>query len=209
MGLIIDDARFAKAKEKALGVPAPIDTKSVEKPGSAGEKVQPKINNWDKTYQPIIEELGWQKDLNYGNSKHIMRAVNGKYDNAMGQIKTEDPALYKKFKDFKNNSMSFANELANVKSTGNTDNLNKYHKSATLLFSEISAALDPAKNKKWAVDAEANVMSRKQYEHYNQGVEVGENSSISANMVFDQGEFKANYETWGTSAEYNKLKNVR
>ena len=208
MGLIIDDARFAKAKEKALGVPAPIDTKSVEKPGSAGEKVQPKINNWDKTYQPIIEELGWQKDLNYGNSKHIMRAVNGKYDNAMGQIKTEDPALYKKFKDFKNNSMSFANELANVKSTGNTDNLNKYHKSATLLFSEISAALDPAKNKKWAVDAEANVMSRKQYEHYNQSVEVGENSSISANMVFDQGEFKANYETWGTSAEYNKLKNV-
>jgi hypothetical protein len=167
-----------------------------------------KVSTWDSKFQPLVEEIGMQDKINYKDSKHIMRAVNGRYDNVMSQLKTEDPALYNKFKQFKNNSWDFAKELEVIREGGDNAKINEYYKKATVMFIEIANSLDYTKNKKFAMDENARVLTREQYDKYSQEVQVGNNSSTNARVVRNNMQLKADYETWNTSAEYAKLKNV-
>ncbi len=202
MGLILTNEEF----NKAVGKPS---VKPDANPGAQLEvKDNKTIKTWDARFQPIIEDLKLQKDINYGNSKHIMRAVNGGYDNVMNQLKNDDPALYNKFKDFKNNSWSFAKELETIREGGDNSKVNNYYNKATAMFQEIAVSLDYSKNKKFAVDENARVLTREQFDKSSQEVQVGGKSSTNAKVILSGGELMADYETWGTSAEYNKLKNV-
>lgn len=201
MGLTLTKEEFNKAVAKP--------NVKVEQ-GSAPklDKDDSKVSNWNSTYQPIIEDLNLQKQINYGNAKHIMRAVNGGYDHVMGKLKTEDPELYNKFKQFKNNSWDFAKELEVIKEGGDSTKINQYFNKATAMFSQISSSLDYAKNKKFAVDSEARVLTRDQYDKMSQEVQVGSKSSTNARAIFSEGELKADYEASGTSSEYAKLHNL-
>lgn len=202
MGLILTKDEFNKAVSKPS---VNVDAGSSVKPEIKDNK---KVSTWNSTYQPIIEELNLQKAVNYGNAKHIMRAVNGGYDFAMSKLKTEDPALYSKFKQFKNSSWDFAKELETIREGGDTAKINDYFKKATVMFQEIANSLDYSKNKRFAIDADARVLTREQYDKASQEVQVGNKSSVNARAILNDGELKADYETWGTSAEYAKLKNV-
>ena len=198
MGLILTNEEFNKAVGKP-SVKPDVDTKI--KDGT-------NIKTWDSRFQPIIEDLKLQKDINYGNSKHIMRAVNGGYDHVMFQLKTDDPGLYNKFKQFKNNSWSFAKELETIREGGDNSKINDYYNKATAMFQEIAVSLDYSKNKRFAVDENARVLTREQYDKSSQEVQVGNKSSTNAKVVLAGGELSADYESWGTSAEFNKLKGV-
>ena len=167
------------------------------------------VKEWDKNFQPIVEDLKLQDKFNYGSSKHIMRAVNGRYDGVMKQLKTEDPAMYKIFDQFTNASKAFGQGLVTYKKTGNPDAINKYYKEATNLYDEIAEKFDYGNNKKWAVDANAQILTRKEYEKQNQDAHVSKKSSNSGRVVFDGDELIAEYEKRGISPEYNKLVNQK
>jgi hypothetical protein len=198
MALIVTDEIWNRSNVK-------VDAGTNYKPETKDLK---KVSNWDATYQPIIENLGLQKKINYGSAKHIMRAVNGRYDGVMSQLKTEDPALYNKFKDFKNNSWAFAKELEVMQEGGNSAKIDEYYNKASAMFSQIANSLDYSKNKRFAIDEHARVLTREQFDKYSQEVQVGNKASTNARVVLNQGELKADYETWNTSGEYAKLKNV-
>jgi hypothetical protein len=202
MGLTLTNEEFNKAVGKPSVKP---DAGTGAKPDVKDNKT---IKTWDARFQPIIEDLNLQKDINYGNSKHIMRAVNGGYDKVMSQLKAEDPGLYNKFKQFKNNAWSFSKELETIREGGDNSKINDYYNKATAMFQEISVSLDYSKNKRFAVDSELRVLTRDQYDKSSQEVQVGNKSSTNAKVVLADGELSADYESWGTSAEYNKLKNV-
>jgi hypothetical protein len=184
-----------------------VDLKKIEA-SSSKPTAQPTIKEWDKTYQPIIENLKLEDKFNYQSSKHIMRAVNGRYDKVMGQLKTDDPALYKKFQQFKSSSQAFADGLITYQKTGNPEAINKNWLSSTTLFTEIANKLDYSQNKKYAVDSEANVLTREQYEKNDQEAHAGDGYSTNAKVIFNGDELLADYEKMGTSSEYNKLKNI-
>jgi hypothetical protein len=202
MGLTLTNEEFNKAVGKPSVKP---DAGTGAKPDVKDNKT---IKTWDSRFQPIIEDLKLQKDINYGNSKHIMRAVNGGYDKVMSQLKTEDPGLYNKFKQFKNNAWSFSKELETIREGGDNSKINDYYNKATAMFQEISVSLDYSKNKRFAVDNELRVVTRDQYDKSSQEVQVGNKSSTNAKVILASGELSADYESWGTSAEYNKLRNV-
>lgn len=203
MGLVL-----TKEQRKAvLGYDEPA-AKSTQSVTSSESGTQPAIKEWDKTFQPVIEDLKLQDKFNYGSSKHIMRAVNGRYDGVMKQLKTEDPTLYKKFQQFTTASKAFGQGLLTYQKTGDPESINKNWMDATTLFNDIANKLDYGQGKKWAVDSDANVLSRTQYEKNDQSAHASNKSSTNARAIFDGDELLADYEKLGISPEYNKLKNL-
>lgn len=176
---------------------------------SSQPAAQPAIKEWDKLYQPVIESMKLTDSFNYKTSKHIMRAVNGRYDGVMKQLKTEDPALYKKFQQFTTASKAFGEGLLTYQKTGDPAAINKNWLTATAMFDEIANKLDYNQGKKWAVDSDANVLSREAYEKNDQNAHAGSNSSNDARAIFDGDELLADYEKLGISAEYNKLESTK
>lgn len=181
----------------------------------APEKKEPtKLSNWDEQIAPIIDDYPQLKSvLNYKNSKHIMRAVNGRYDKVMNQLKEEDPKAYESFKNFKNNSWALANELKKI-DTGefNPDSFSKYMKNATTYYNGLADSYQYDKNKKWAMNSEGVMMNRDQYEKWDQTPKVSKDkASTSARVVYnpdDMDELIADYETGNISKGYQKLKNI-
>jgi hypothetical protein len=204
MGLVLTEADLNKSASKTP------DVKSNAQLSSSSSKptAQPAIKEWDKTFQPVIEDLKLQDKFNYGSSKHIMRAVNGRYDGVMKQLKTEDPALYKKFQQFTTASKAFGQGLLTYQKTGDPSSINKNWMDATTLFNDIANKLDYGQGKKWAVDSDANVLTRTQFEKNDQSAHASNKSSTNARAIFDGDELLADYEKLGISPEYNKLKNI-
>jgi hypothetical protein len=174
-------------------------------------KVETKLSNWDEQIAPVLDnhpEL--KKAINYNTSMHIMRAVNGRYDKAMYQLKQDDPKAYETFKKFKNNAWALANELKKIDSGGFNDKLaNKYMKDADAYFDILQESYAEGKNKAWVMTDKAQLLSSKAYEKYKQEPGVDKEASTSAKTVFDRkgfDELVADYETGNVSKAYQKLK---
>lgn len=158
---------------------------AVDKPSAGSTPAKPKgPSNWDARIQPVIDANGWDKDINYSNSVHIMKAVNGRYDHVLN-AKDVDPALKEKISQFKNNSWSFAKELEKG-STGPVDSkkITMYQNNANKLWSEISGSLNPGKNKAYVVDDKQRIVSRKQFDKDYQLPEVLKSGSGSGEDGF-------------------------
>jgi hypothetical protein len=188
---------------------------NVEKPKVGIEKKEVgKLSNWDSQIAPIMDDYPKVKEIiNYKDSKPIMRAVNGRYDNVMSQLKEDDPKAYDNFKKFKNSSWAVANELKKIE-TGefNYDTFIKHKKDATVYFNGIADSYKYDKNKRFAMTPDAQMMTREQYEKWDQEPSVSKNkSSTSAKVVYNNEIFKnlvADYETPNVSSSYKKLNNI-
>lgn len=173
-------------------------------------KPNTKLSNWDEQIAPILDEFpDYKKVFNYANSKHIMRAVNGRYDKQMYDLKSSDPKAYDLFKKFKDNSWALANELKK-KDFSNPQSIaliNKYQKNADAYFDDIQKGFSEDKKKAYVMNDKAQLLTAKEYEKYKQEPEVSKESSTTAKAVKDAyNELVADYETPFVSKAYQKLK---
>ena len=207
MGLILTATDIKKPGTPALdksGTPGKIESK---------DKVA-KLSNWDSEIAPIIDEHPeLKKTINFKTSKPMMRAVNGRYDNVMGQLREDDPKAYENFKKFKNSSVAMANELKKINTGGfSPENLFKYQKDAMAYFDDIEKSYAYNKNKRFAMNSEGHMMTRDQYDKWDQTPRVSrDKASTTAKVVYDpsgEQEIVADYETPNVSSGYKKLKNI-
>lgn len=166
---------FSARKQQNISTPGKLDSTPAKPKGPS---------NWDARIQPVIDANGWDKNVNYSNSVHIMKAVNGRYDHVLN-AKDVDPALKEKISQFKNNSWSFAKELEKG-STGPVDSkkITMYRNNANKLWSEISGSLNPGKNKAYVVDDKQRIVSRKQFDKDDQLPEILKSGSWSGEDGF-------------------------
>jgi hypothetical protein len=206
------------------------------KPSSPTPAKEPtKLSNWDEKVAPILDQIPEaKKAINYENSKHIMRAVNGRYDNAMSQLKTDDPKAYETFKNFKNSAWNVAKELEKLKTGGfDAKALEKYQLDANAYYENIRDSYGAEKKKAWVMDDEARFVSFKQDEKNTQTpyVSTSKQSNTSRVNYKDKGssnisvegaqnlknespffkgdrEIEADYENPNVAKAYNKLKST-
>ncbi len=188
---------------------------NVEKPKAGIEKKETaKLSNWDSQIAPIIDDYPeLKKFVNYETSKPMMRAVNGRYDNVMNQLKEDDPKAYANFKKFKDSSWAMANEMKKIETGGfSPENFTKYQKDAKVYFKSIADSFDYDKNKRFAMNPEGVMMTREQYDKWDEIPSISKNkSSTSAKVVYNDEIFKnlvADYETPNVSNSYKKLNNI-
>ena len=168
-----------------------------------------KLSNWDEQIAPILDAHPELKNsINYKNSMHVMRAVNGRYNQAMHQLKTDDPKAYATFKKFTDNSWALANELKKIDSGGyNADLANKYMKNANAYFDNLQDLYSEDKGKAWVMNDKAQLLTSKQYEKYKQEPGLDVAASTTAKAIRDKSnELVADYETGNVSKAYLKLK---
>jgi hypothetical protein len=173
-------------------------------------KPNAKLSNWDEQIAPVLDENPeLKKVFNYSTSKHIMRAVNGRYDKQMHELKTDDPKAYALFKKFKDNSWALANELKK-KDFGNKqsiDLINKYTDNANAYFDDIQKSFSEDKKRAYVMNDKAQLLTAKDYEKYKQDPEVSKEASNTAKVIKEGIEdLVADYETPNVSKAYQKLK---
>jgi hypothetical protein len=210
--LIFKGTQLSDDTKKPAGSPTKVDDPTKPKaPSKVETKSKTELSNWDAQIAPILDnnpEL--KKYINYTDSKHIMRAVNGRFDKAMFQLKEDDPKAYETFKNFKNNSWALANELKKWDSgTANPKLVEKYINNANAYFSTLQKTFSEDKKKAWVMTDKAQLLDSKSYEKYKQEPDVSKEASNSAKAVFDGSLFKelvADYETGNVSKAYQKLR---
>jgi hypothetical protein len=205
------DLVFKAAQEQSGSEKPKIKT---EAKAAVTEKASASLSNWDAQIAPIIDQNPQLKQIfNYKDTKHIMRAVNGRYDNIMGQLKEDDPKAYESFKLFKSNSLAVANELKKFNTPAfNPKAFDQYAKDANAYFNKIVDTYDYDKGKKFAMNSEGHMMTREQYDKWDQTPKVSTSKySTDAKVVYNNELFKnlvADYETPNVSSAYSKLKNI-
>lgn len=119
---------------------------------------------WNKQFQPLIDELKLDKDINYSNSLHMMRAINGRYDKLLSS--DVDPQVKDLVKTLKNSSWNAMKEISKIKTGGyNGDAASKFFMNAAKADSELAAALDYSKNKGFVYDPDTkSIYDRKTFE---------------------------------------------
>lgn len=123
---------------------------------------------WNKQFQPLIDELKLDKDINYSNSLHMMKAINGRYDKLLSS--DVDPQIKQLVKALKNSSWAAMNEVGKLK-TGGFDNdlASKYFLNAAKADNELANALAYQKKKGFVYDPETkNIYDRKTFEKKSQ-----------------------------------------
>lgn len=209
------DFLYKRASDTEPAGKAKIETKVEGKVEPKGEtKSKAELSNWDSQIAPIIDEHPeLKKFVNFQTSKPMMRAVNGRYDKVMGQLKEDDPKAYESFKKFKNSSWAMANELKKF----NTDEFDaekftKYQKDAIVYFNGIADSYDYEKGKGLAMNSEGHMMTREQYDKWDQTPRVSKDkASTTAKVVYDptaDQELIADYELANVSSGYKKLKRI-
>lgn len=177
-------------------------------------KSKAELSTWDSQIAPIIDEHPeLKKFVNFQTSKPMMRAVNGRYDKVMSQLKEDDPKAYENFKKFKNSSWAMANELKKFNTAEfDADKFTKYQKDAQVYFKGIEDAYDYDKGKRFAMNSEGHMMTRDQYDKWDETPRVSKDkASTTAKVVYDptaDQELIADYELANVSSGYKKLKRV-
>jgi hypothetical protein len=119
---------------------------------------------WNKQFQPLVDELKLDKEINYSNSLHMMRAINGRYDKLLSS--DVDPKVKDLVKNLKNSSWGAMNELGKLKTGGyDGDRASKLFMNAAKADSELAAALNYSKNKGFVYDPDTKaIYDRKTFE---------------------------------------------
>jgi len=121
---------------------------------------------WNKQFQPIIDEFKLDKSINYSNSLHVMRAINGRYDKLLSS--DVDPEVKELVKTLKNSSWNAMKEVSKLKTNSkefNGELANKLLLNAAKADSQLAAALDYTKNKGFVYDPDTkSIYDRKTFE---------------------------------------------
>ena len=124
-------------KSTAAAVPNSAVTKPTAiKPGAPKAETSQKLKIWDEQFQPLIDKNGWDKNINYSNSLHMMKAINGRYNSLLGASDL-DESVKETIKSLTNNSWAAMKELKKI-SQGQGDNK---------LFNTYRLAADKADSK--------------------------------------------------------------
>ena len=127
----------------------------------------PKV--WDQ-YQKVIDaNKGWDEVVNYGNSLHMMKAVNGRYDKFLSN-KDFDPNAKEVMKTLINSSKGAMDELVKISNgTGNPKLFEKYRDNADAAQLKISTMLGPKTNSNYVYDPDKKyIVDRTTYDINNQ-----------------------------------------
>ena len=204
----LDLDKIAKESEKRLAEKKPElfdkdpNTKpvAVEKPADLKAVVQPKKKAWDEQFQPMIDAAGFDKVANYGNSLHMMKAINGRYDNVLGSAEIDD-SVKQTIKSLKSNSWSAMKELKKIsEGTGDPELWNKYKIAADAADRKLTSQIGYGLGKNYVYNnKDKTIMKKSEAEKKFQGWETDEDEG---------GSTEANAGGGGVNpyAGYNQLK---
>ena len=204
----LDLDKIAKESEKRLAEKKPElfdkDPKTkpvdIKKPVDLKVEVQPKKKVWDEQFQPMIDAAGLDKVANYGNSLHMMKAINGRYDNVLGSAEIDD-SVKQTIKSLKNNSWSAMKELKKIsEGTGDPELWNKYKIAADAADKKLTSQIGYGLGKNYVYDNKKKTITKKaEAERNHQGWETDEDEG---------GSTEANVGGGGVNpyAGYNQLK---
>lgn len=168
----------AKALSKSEVNPAPVTPKEANVP--TVKKEQAKINKWDAEVKPLLEKAGLADEYNYKNSLELMKVVNGRYDKFAHKLKTDDPTLYKTYKQFSDN----AGALVAMIKAGKTNQadfklLKKYRDAASNHFQDLSSMLEENEDSYWKIDDNYNIVNKSTFEKTFDGILKMDGSTVS------------------------------
>ena len=157
---------------------------AVEKPKPDAPKVdtskQPRA--WDQ-YQKVIDaHEGWDKAVNYSNSLHMMKAINGRYDKFLSN-KEFDPDAKEVMKTLINSSKGAMDELVKISNgTGNPNLFEKYRDNADAAQLKISTMLGANTNSNYVYDPDKKIIvDRTTFEINNPSPKKKDRTSTQAN----------------------------
>lgn len=158
----------------------PADVKP--KPGvpTAVTPQQPKA--WDQYQKVIDSHEGWDDVVNYSNSLHMMKAVNGRYDKLLAS-KEFDPDAKEVMKNLINSSKGAMDELVKIsKGVGNPKLFEKYRDNADAADAKIATMLGEKTKSNYVYDpATKKIVDRTTFEVNNQSPKSKERTSTQAN----------------------------
>jgi hypothetical protein len=128
----------------------PVDVKPA--PGVAKPVVPTAPKAWDQ-YQKVIDSHdGWDKAVNYSNSLHMMKAVNGRYDKLLSS-KEVDPDAKEVLKTMVSSSKSAMDELVKIsKGAGNSKLFEMYRDNADAADAKIATMLGESTKSNYVYD---------------------------------------------------------
>lgn len=137
---------------------------------------------WDQ-YQKVIDAHdGWDDVVNYGNSLHIMKAINGRYDKLLSN-KEVDPETKEVIKTLINSSKGAMDELVKISNgIGNPKLFDEYRFNADSAELKISKMLGVNTNSNYVYDPDKKIIvDRTTYEINNPSPKSRDRTSTQAN----------------------------
>lgn len=158
----------------------PADVKP--KPGAPTAVTPQQPKAWDQ-YQKIIDaNEGWDDVVNYSNSLHMMKAVNGRYDKFLSN-KEFDPDAKEVMKTLINSSKGAMDELVKISNgTGNPKLFEKYRDNADAAQLKISTMLGANTKSNYVYDPDKKIIvDRTTYEINNPSPKSRDKTTTQAN----------------------------
>lgn len=114
---------------------------------------------WNTKYQPAIDKIGFDNAINYSNSLHMMKAVNGRYDNILNSKDVSDEAK-QTIKTLKNSSIAAMDEIVKMsQGDGNIKLLEKYRGDADKAEFVLKNQLGDAAGKNYVYNPDTKIIS--------------------------------------------------
>lgn len=171
MPLDLDKLMKQADKNRAETQPETIvDNKTVSNSKlNAAPKVKPKV--WDTKYQPVIDKMGVDNAINYSNSLHMMKAVNGRYDNILNSKEVSDEAK-QTIKTLKNSSIAAMDEIVKMsQGAGDLKHFEKFRADADKAEYVLRDQLGDAAGKNYVYNPDTKVITdRVTFKKNNQGI---------------------------------------
>ena len=159
---------------------------------------------WNTKYQPIIDKMGVDKDINYSNSLHMMKAINGRYDNLLKSDQISEEAR-ETIKTLKNSSIATMDEVEKLsKGKGDPKLYTKYRTNADKAELTLRMQLGENTNSNYVYNPDTKlILDRETYKVRNQGVnrEIDENGDYKHTTTTNAGGGGTN-----PFAGYNQMK---
>lgn len=137
---------------------------------------------WDQYQKVIDSHEGWDKAVNYSNSLHMMKAVNGRYDKLLSN-KEFDPSAKETVKVLINSSKGAMDELVKIsKGVGDPKLFEKYRDNADAAELKMTRILGEKTNSNYVYDPDKkNIVDRTTYEINNPKPKSKDKFSTQAN----------------------------
>jgi hypothetical protein len=137
---------------------------------------------WDQ-YQTVIDaHEGWDDVVNYSNSLHMMKAINGRYDKMLSN-KELDPAAKETLKVLINSSKGAMDEMVKISNgLGDPKLFEKYRKNADTAEAKISMMLGAQTKSNYVYDPDKKIIvDRTTFEIDNPVPKAKDKTSTQAN----------------------------
>jgi len=116
---------------------------------------------WNTKYQPVIDKAGFDGAINYSNSLHMMKAVNGRYDNILNSNDVSDEAK-QTIKTLKNSSIAAMDEMVKLTTgKGDVKLFEKYRGNADKAEAVLKEQLGPKAGKNYVYDPDKKIITDK------------------------------------------------